>query len=273
MSRRPTRRLRSLAVGAAPLLAISLLMTGCSTGAGAVDSTAPQPGAQSDVTPPTDLTSAGSASPLPHAARSPGFLAAPVPTRMTRLQGHPVVYLTFDDGPSPLYTDAVLHVLLHHHAKATFFVIGKYAAANPNLVRQEIAAGDAVGDHTWRHAHLRSLSRTDVAAQLVLTRDLIRRLGAPARCFRPPFGETDPLISGVARSLNVHQYLWDTESKDWTHATTNVILRNALVGLKAGAIIVFHDGSGSGSFESIQAVDEFLTIATQRGYVAAPLPC
>jgi peptidoglycan/xylan/chitin deacetylase (PgdA/CDA1 family) len=180
-----------------------------------------------------------------------------------------VVYLTFDDGPSPTGTQAMIGVLQRHHAKATFFVIGKTVAAYPGLVREEIAAGESVGGHTWTHPHLRTLSRAAIAAQLTSTRDLIRTLGAPARCFRPPFGETNSIVRSVARSLHVHQYLWTTESKDWTGAPASVDLAKALAGLQPGAIIVFHDWVP----QTQQVVDQFLTIAERRGYVAAALPC
>lgn len=265
MSRYLARRLRPSVRWAAPVLAVSLLTAGCANG---------------NAAPPTDslATSSSSATtsvaPGSIAATSPrtwsvAYLTAPLPTRAFRRLGRPVVYLTFDDGPSPTGTLAMLAVLQRHHAKATFFVIGETAAAYPNLVREEIAAGESVGGHTWTHPHLRTLSRAAVTAQLADTRDLIRSLGAPARCFRPPYGETDSTVSSVARSLHVHQYLWTTESKDWTGAPANVDLTKALAGLQPGAIIVFHDWVP----QTQQVVDQFLTIAARRGYIAAALPC
>lgn len=200
---------------------------------------------------------------------SAAFLAARLPAPATHIDGHPVVYLTFDDGPSPLHTPALLIALRRHHAKATFFVIGETVALFPDLVRQEIAAGDSVGGHSWTHPHLDSLSAAAVATQLLSTRDLIRSLGAPARCFRPPFGQIDSAVANVALGLNLHPYLWSTITNDFTYASTSADLTRALEGLHPGAIIVFHDWVA----QSLQAVDEFLTIADQLGYIAAPLPC
>ena len=192
-----------------------------------------------------------------------------MPARAFRRDGHPVVYLTFDDGPSPTGTLAMIAVLQRHHATATFFDIGQNAQAHPDLVRAEIAAGESVGGHTWTHPHLRTLTRAEVATQLESTRDLLRSLGAPARCFRPPYGETDRTVNGVARSLNLHRYLWTTESMDWTKVSAIDALTTALAGLRAGAIIVFHDWVP----QTPQVVDQFLTIAESRGYDAAALPC
>jgi peptidoglycan/xylan/chitin deacetylase (PgdA/CDA1 family) len=163
----------------------------------------------------------------------------------------------------------MIDVLQRHHAKATFFVIGRNVVKYPNLVRMEIAAGESVGGHTWTHPHLRTLTRAAITTQLASTRDLIRSLGAPARCFRPPFGETNATVESVAQSVHVHQYLWTTESKDWTGAAASVDLAKALAGLQPGAIIVFHDWVP----QTQQVVDQFLTVATRRGYVAAALPC
>jgi peptidoglycan/xylan/chitin deacetylase (PgdA/CDA1 family) len=158
------------------------------------------------------------------------FLDAPLPAPAKYIDGHPVVYLTFDDGPSPAETLALLHVLARHHAKATFFVIGETAAAFPWIVRSEIAAGDAVGGHSWTHPHLIVLSRAAVTAQLSSTSQLIRILGAPARCFRPPYGQTDALVASVAASLHLTQYLWTTITNDFTRASVSADLTRALEG-------------------------------------------
>ena len=234
-----------------------MLTAGCSSSTGNGSST------------PTG-TPASSGSPQPALTVD---LQAPVPSRARERGGHPVVYVTFDDGPSSTNTPPLLTILRRHHAHATFFVIGRFARANPSLVKAEIAAGHAVGGHSWSHPHLTELSSSKVRAQLVSTRDLLRGLGSTARCFRPPFGETDSSVRTIASDLHLHQYLWTTESKDWTHASTAADLRRALDGLEPGAVIVFHDGDGSGSAQSRAAVDEFLTAVSKRGYVADALPC
>ncbi|HEY4727794.1 MAG TPA: polysaccharide deacetylase family protein, partial [Actinomycetes bacterium] len=69
-----------------------------------------------------------------------------------------VVYLTFDDGPAPAWTPRVLELLARYRARATFFVLGRSAAAYPELVRQEFAAGHGVGNHTWSHRRLTGLT-------------------------------------------------------------------------------------------------------------------
>ena len=187
--------------------------------------------------------------------------------------GHPVVYLTFDDGPSPTYTPQILAVLQRHHARATFFVEGRFAHRYPQLIAQELAAGNHVGNHTWTHPHLPALSEQLVRYQLSATMRLLRSLGAPAQCVRPPFGETSATVHRVESALGLREYLWTTETKDWAHGSMAVDLRRADLGLRPGSIIVFHDGHGSGSRQTVAAVDRFLTRAEAHGYLALPLPC
>jgi peptidoglycan-N-acetylglucosamine deacetylase len=260
--RGPSRR-HAIALGAALVVALPLVLTIC--GGKALDSTP----AVTHLGSAAATRSTGAQDGSRHRAWSAAFLDATLPAPAMQMRGHPVVYLTFDDGPSPQYTAALLHVLARHGAKATFFIIGETAAAFPDLVRKEIAAGDSIGDHTWTHPHLTTLSRAAITAQLGRTQDLIRSLGAPARCFRPPHGETDSKVLSVARSLHLHQYLWSTITNDFAYPSTADSLSRALAGLHPGAIIVFHDWVS----QSLAAVDQFLTIAGQLGYIAAPLPC
>jgi Polysaccharide deacetylase/Putative peptidoglycan binding domain len=103
-----------------------------------------------------------------------------------------VVYLTFDDGPTPAYTPRILGLLARHRARATFFVVGRSAVAYPTLVRREFAAGHGVGNHTFTHASLSGLGGRRLEREVGNTSRAIRRAtGAPARCLRPPYGAID----------------------------------------------------------------------------------
>ena len=104
--------------------------------------------------PPTPAPRAA-AGPRRSQPRRPGGAPAARPTAAARPAG--VVYLTFDDGPTPAYTPRVLALLARHRARATFFVVGRNAATWPGLVRRELAAGHGVGNHTWSHRRLTGL--------------------------------------------------------------------------------------------------------------------
>ncbi len=235
-----------------------------------LSTTSPTPTSASSPTPFDSPTGNAGVAPESHTSAASH---EPLPTPPRTKDGHPIVYITFDDGPSDRYTNEILDTLAKHHATATFFVVGKRAMRLPSIVQLTLSAGHTVASHTWSHPHLDGLSRSAIAEQLAHTRSTLSALGASTRCFRPPFGGTDRQVRRVARSLGLREYLWTTESKDWTKAPAEQTARIAAAGLTPGAIIVFHDGSASGSTSTIHAVDQLLTIAETKGYVTAALPC
>lgn len=156
-----------------------------------------------------------------------------------------VVALTFDDGPNPPYTTEIVRWLKAHGAVATFFCVGRAVARYPEIVREEAAAGDAVGNHTWDHAHLllerpthqrRELQRTSAAIKVAT--------GAAPTLFRPPFGGRDPEIVSLAGSLGMRTVLWSIPlAGDWNRPPAKVIAARILAKVKPGAIMVLHDGN------------------------------
>lgn len=124
-----------------------------------------------------------------HAARIAGYDVLPICRVQT---GQPIVALTFDDGPDPEYTPAVLALLRDHGAKATFFLTGEHAAAFPRLVRREIQAGMDIGNHTLTHARLAALSVEAAMAEIVRTRSVLSQYGPLGNLFRAPYGEISP---------------------------------------------------------------------------------
>lgn len=102
--------------------------------------------------------------------------------------GRHLVALTFDDGPDPAYTPQVLSLLSRNGARATFFVLGESASRWPALVKSELETGMEVGDHTWDHPHLPSMSSDSAFGEVSRTRNLLRRYGAEVALFRAPYG-------------------------------------------------------------------------------------
>ncbi|MEV0287715.1 polysaccharide deacetylase family protein [Kribbella sp. NPDC050820] len=175
-----------------------------------------------------------------------------------------VLYLTFDDGPQKEWTPKVLQVLAKHRAKATFFVLGREAAAHPDLVALTRAAGHRIGNHTWDHPRLTKLP-ADKMRQEILT-------GVKSKCFRPPFRDTNAHVEAVAASNHQRQVLWDVDTLDWSKPGTAKIERAILKGARPGAIILLHDGGGNRS-ETVAALDRALTQLTRQGYTYQALPC
>ena len=102
------------------------------------------------------------------------------------------VALTFDDGPHPVHTPALLDLLLRHDIRATFFMIGEKVAQQPDIVRRIAAEGHAMGGHTWRHREIVGLSVADLKEELAACRSIIREVsGVDTEMFRPPRGRVD----------------------------------------------------------------------------------
>ncbi|WBQ03690.1 polysaccharide deacetylase family protein [Kribbella sp. CA-293567] len=175
-----------------------------------------------------------------------------------------VIYLTFDDGPQPVFTPKVLAVLARHRAKATFFVLGKEAAAHPELVGATRAQGHTVGNHTWDHQ--------------MLTRLIPRRMheeifnGVKSKCFRPPYRDTNAAVAKVAAANHQRQVLWDVDTKDWEKPGAARIERAILHGAYPGAVVLMHDGGGNRT-ETVAALNRALPQLRARGYTFRALPC
>lgn len=102
------------------------------------------------------------------------------------------VALTFDDGPDPVHTPALLDLLLAHDIKATFFMIGEKVAQQQDIVRRIAAEGHSLGGHTWRHREIVGLSDADLKQELATCRAIIRDVsGVDTEMFRPPRGRVD----------------------------------------------------------------------------------
>jgi peptidoglycan/xylan/chitin deacetylase (PgdA/CDA1 family) len=182
-----------------------------------------------------------------------------------------VVYLTFDDGPTPAWTPRVLELLARHRAQATFFVVGRNAAAHPELVRQAWAAGHGVGNHTWTHRRLTRLGDGDLEAEVGATSAAIQRAtGAPVRCLRPPYATVDAASADRARALGLRLVMWDVDTGDWRRPGAGVIAGRVLGKVRSGDVVLLHDGGGDRS-QTLAALQQVLASLSARGFRFSPL--
>lgn len=201
-------------------------------------------------------------------AARPAPAAQPTPTSPTAPAAGSagVVYLTFDDGPTPAWTPRVLELLARYQARATFFVLGRSAAAYPELVRQEFAAGHGVGNHTWSHRRLTNLRGAQLAAEVTATSTAIQQVtGAPVRCLRPPFATVDAASAEQVRALGLRLMLWDIDTNDWLRPGTGAIAGRVLGRVRSGDVILMHDGGGNRS-QTVAALEQVLATLAARGY-------
>jgi peptidoglycan-N-acetylglucosamine deacetylase len=161
------------------------------------------------------------------------------------------VALTFDDGPSPVYTPRILRTLRRLHVHATSFVIGYLVRAYPAIVREEQRFGMAVGNHTYNHPEVppfAQLPRVLVRDEISLTASVLERIGVHTDLFRPPAGSTSPAVERIASTFGERVVLWSVDPADWAPgATAKTIAARVLSAVHPGSIVVLHDGGGDRS--------------------------
>ncbi|QKV72915.1 polysaccharide deacetylase family protein [Amycolatopsis sp. Hca4] len=176
------------------------------------------------------------------------------------------VALTFDDGPYPETTPALLAAL--GGTRATFFLWGEHAAAHPDLVRAIAAAGHAIGNHTWTHPQLTTLADDAARDQEVRrTQDLLTRLtGLRPSLFRPPYGDTDAAVASAIAHHGLTEVLWSVDTRDWAGCTTEEIVA-AAGDVQPGGVVLMHEGRPA----TVDAVPRILAALTERGLRPGPI--
>jgi len=168
------------------------------------------------------------------------------------LPGSGGVALTFDDGPHPVGTPAVLEVLARAGARATFFVIGEQVRARPALVAEIAAAGHRVALHGDRHRLQTRLSAAQVDDDISRGMAAVEAAtGTSPALHRPPYGIYSPFGLRMAHAMGMAPLLWSRWGKDWRRRTTPVrIARRSLRAVLPGDVILLHDADFYSSRDS-----------------------
>ncbi|HEY1254824.1 MAG TPA: polysaccharide deacetylase family protein [Terracidiphilus sp.] len=159
------------------------------------------------------------------------------------------VALTFDDGPNASWTPRLLELLAIHEIRASFFLVGSRAQAEPALVRRIAAAGHLIGNHSWSHLNLAWASVQQIEDELRRASQLLEQItGKPVRYFRPPFGARRPAVLRAARRLGLVPVMWNAMTSDWKSPSADVIASRLMRKIDSltrhgrAANIVLHDG-------------------------------
>lgn len=170
------------------------------------------------------------------------------------------VALTFDDGPDPNYTEKLLDGLKERDVKATFFLLGKQVDQYPDIVKRMYKEGHIIGNHSYDHVNLATLSATDAKNQISKTNEAIYKItGEYPQYLRPPFGN-EPQNEDVAKDMIT--VLWDVDPLDWCCGSSTNVANKVEKSVKEGDIILLHDASKSSVEAALQIVDEL----TEKGY-------
>ena len=193
-----------------------------------------------------------------------------------------VLCLTFDDGPDPLYTPAILDILRSHGVRATFFIIGANADQNIGLVQREYAEGHDIGNHTYTHPNIALVSEERAALELSTTQRIIENaLGVSTVLFRPPYNadsqpQTPEEILPVLRAqkagyVTVGERI---DPRDWVKGVSadEIVseIRGELSAEDPGHVILLHDAGGDRS-ATVAALPRILDGLQAQGYRFVPL--
>ena len=152
-----------------------------------------------------------------------------------------MVAVTFDDGPDDTSTLAVADVFSARGTRASFFMVGSAIEARPELARAIAYRGDVVGNHSYRHSR-RDWLVPDYPELAKAERVFAKVLGRCPAFFRPPYGLHDPSMANEVESRGMRTVTWDVSAADWTTKNPAVVAHRVLAHVKAGSIILLHDG-------------------------------
>ncbi len=183
------------------------------------------------------------------------------------------VVLTFDDGPDPAYTPEILDILNRYQVKGTFFVVGENALMHPQLVKRIYDEGHEIGNHTFTHPDITSITPSRLRMELNATQHLIQGItGHSMTLFRPPYiADTElstkqeqlPVLE--AQKLGYTMVGQSIDSGDWQGATVDDLVNQTLDQLSEGNVILLHDAGGDRS-KTVEALPIIIETLKGRGY-------
>ncbi|MDJ0675985.1 MAG: polysaccharide deacetylase family protein [Calothrix sp. MO_167.B42] len=187
-------------------------------------------------------------------------------------QQEKVIALTIDDGPWKPTTTQMLDILKQNNVKATFFWVGKTVQAHPQIAKEVVAQGHAIGNHTWNH-HYHRVTPAVAKDEIERTAEIIyQTTGVRTYLFRPPGGYLNNGLAAYAKSQKYSVLMWSQTSADTDpRAKYQVFVKNVLRDAKPGGIVLMHDGGGNRS-RTVKALPEMIKGLKQKGYRFVTIP-
>jgi peptidoglycan-N-acetylglucosamine deacetylase len=161
------------------------------------------------------------------------------------VKGGSVVFLTFDDGPSPNATPRIIELLKKTKATATFFVLGKNVERYPEIVESIVANGHELGEHSFAHLHAWRSGPIKTLKDLVRGGRSLAALSPDRRgaeSFRPPFGKLNGVSLLYIWMLNKKVAFWNVDPRDYCATSAQAVANHVIQRLRKGSVILLHDG-------------------------------
>jgi len=185
--------------------------------------------------------------------------------------GRKTVALTFDDGPWPGQTDAILRILAQENVRATFFLIGSQVQRYPDIARRVRDGGHSIGNHTQSHLRLDVADHSTVRREITQAQETIQRLlGVRPAWFRAPGGRTSMLVNREAARFEMRIAGWTVDPRDWRKPPVSQIVSGVLAATQPGSVILLHDGGGVRN-NTIEALGPIVRELKKRGYTFVTL--
>jgi peptidoglycan-N-acetylglucosamine deacetylase len=182
------------------------------------------------------------------------------------MMGNPsmkAVALTFDDGPHPEFTKKILAILKKYDVKATFFVVGKLAEKNPDLIRDEFNDGHLIANHTYNHLNLNNIPYGETVTELLACNYVVKSIiDYDMVYFRPPGGDYDKKVISASSKEGFVMVLWTDDPGDYDDPGEKNIERYVLNNITNGGIILLHDGIQ----ETIDVLPKIIETLKSRGF-------
>lgn len=178
------------------------------------------------------------------------------------------VALSFDACWGATRTLEILKILRENDIKTTFFLTGYWIADYPHLVRRIHEEGHEIGNHTYTHPHLNSLSAGQIRTELEKVHEMIRKeTGQEPFLFRPPFGEYNNKVIETAEELGYITIQWSVDSLDWQDISKDAMVERVTTLIHPGAIVLMHN-NGQYTADALPEIIEYLQ---QEGYQIVPI--
>jgi len=218
--------------------------------------------------------------PMPLPTTAPPVEGEPPPTGAPDLSklathtddGSPIVYLTFDDGPSS-FTTQMNDLFARYDAEVTYFALGQSVRSYPDIVRASASAGHYVANHTYSHESLESMTPEQFMNEVESTKQAILEvagdlftLDKDVKYLRPPYGATDANTRNYAAALGYAVVMWDIDPQDWRRPGADVIASHIISSVYPGAIVLSHDGGGDRT-QTLAAYETAMRELSAQGYV------
>jgi peptidoglycan/xylan/chitin deacetylase (PgdA/CDA1 family) len=199
--------------------------------------------------------------------------AAPLPTADPEKK----VYLTFDDGPDPVWSPQILAVLRKYQAHATFYMIGRNAFTFQDTILAIASDGNTLANHSYNHYDLTTLNFQGFSLEVGDTEQSIRNAlkdhpelaSQVTKCLRPPYGKSNETVYAYATRMGYSISMWNLDTRDWAGIDPEDILADFTKKLQPDRVILFHDG-GEDRQNTVEALDLVLHELIMQGYEILP---